>query len=60
MHTHTYENCTLTCSVIGDPAGSGQFPEFKCLDSVSTTITYDFNLFTFTSVLDKCIYSQRL
>lgn len=46
MHTHTYENCTLTCSVIGDPAGSGQFPEFKCLDSVSITITYDFNLFT--------------
>lgn len=51
---------TQTNPAIGDPAGSGHFPELICLDSVSITITYNFNLFTFTTVLDKCTYSQRL
>lgn len=49
-----------TLKAIRGPAGSGQFPEFICLDSVSTLITYNFNLFTFTKILDECIDSQRL
>lgn len=57
LHLYTHMH---TLKAICGPAGSGQFPEFICLESVSTLITYNFNLFTSTNILDKCIYSQRV